>query len=45
MLSTLGKTTYKWCKVVSVVGNGTVIDEDGIAPITLNDVIPTGLQY
>jgi hypothetical protein len=38
----LGKTTYKWCKVVSVVGNGTVIDEDGIAPIKLNDVIPTG---
>ena len=37
----LGKTTYKWCKVVSVVGNGTVIDEDGIAPIKLNDVIPT----
>jgi len=38
----LGKTTYKWCKVVSVVGNGTVINEDGIAPIKLNDVIPTG---
>jgi len=38
----LGKTTYKWCKVISVSGNGTVIDEDGIAPIKLNDVIPTG---
>ena len=38
----LGKTTYKWCKVVSVIGNGTVINEDGIAPIKLNDVIPTG---
>ena len=38
----LGKTTYKWCKVVSVTGDGTVIDEDGIAPISVNDVIPTG---
>ena len=38
----LGKTNYKWCKVISVVGNGTEIDEDGIAPIRLNDVIPTG---
>jgi hypothetical protein len=38
----LGKTSYKWCKVISVSGNGTVIDEDGIAPIALNDVIPTG---
>lgn len=38
----LGKTTYKWCKVVSVEGDGTVIDEDGIAPIVLNDIIPTG---
>jgi hypothetical protein len=38
----LGKTAYKWCKVISVSGNGTVIDEDGIAPIALNDVIPTG---
>ena len=38
----LGKATYKWCKVISVSGNGTVISEDGIAPIALNDVIPTG---
>ena len=37
----LGKTTYKWSKVISVEGDGTVIDEDGIAPIQLNDVIPT----
>ena len=37
----LGKTTYKWCKVVSVTGNGTVIDDDGVAPVKLNDVIPT----
>ena len=37
----LGKVNYKWCKVVSVAGNGTVTDEDGIAPIALNDVIPT----
>ena len=38
----LGMATYKWCKVVSVSGDGTVIDEDGIAPIALNDVIPSG---
>jgi hypothetical protein len=38
----LGKTTYKWCKVVSVSGDGTVINEDGIAPIELNDIVPTG---
>ena len=38
----LGKTDYKWCKVVSVTGDGTTTDEDGIAPIALNDTIPTG---
>jgi len=38
----LGKTTYKWSKIVSISGNGTVINEDGIAPIALNDVIPSG---
>ena len=38
----LGKTTYKWCKVISVSGDGTEINEDGIAPISLNDIIPTG---
>ena len=38
----LGKTTYKWSKVISVSGNGTVIDEEGIAPIKLNDTMPTG---
>jgi hypothetical protein len=38
----LGKTSYKWCKVITVTGDGTTIDEDGIAPIAVNDVIPTG---
>ena len=38
----LGKTNYKWSKIVSVSGAGTTIDEDGIAPIALNDIIPTG---
>ena len=37
----LGKTNYKWSKVISVRGDGTTVDEDGIAPIVLNDVIPT----
>ena len=38
----LGKTLYKWCKVTSVVSDGTAIDEDGTAPIALNDIIPSG---
>ena len=38
----LGKTTYKWCKVISVSGNGTEIDENDNAPIRLNDIIPSG---
>ena len=38
----LGKTTYKWCKVVSVSEDGTTISEDGIAPIAVNDIIPSG---
>jgi hypothetical protein len=38
----LGKTTYKWCKVVSVFGDGTKINEDNVAPIVVNDIIPTG---
>jgi len=38
----LGKVDYKWVKVISVSGNGTELDEDGIAPIVLNDIIPTG---
>jgi len=37
----LGKTSYKWCKVISVTGAGTVIDEDGISPIAVNEVIPS----
>ena len=39
----LGMTNYKWCKVISVEGDGTIIDEDGIAPIAINDVMPTGV--
>ena len=38
----LGKVDYKWVKVISVSGNGTELDEDSIAPIVLNDIIPTG---
>ena len=38
----LGKTLYKWCKVTSVANDGTEINEDGIAPIALSDIIPTG---
>jgi len=38
----LGKTTYKWSKVISITGDGTDISVDGLAPIALSDYIPTG---
>lgn len=38
----LGESNYKWCKVISVVGDGTTVDERKVAPIVLNDVIPNG---
>jgi hypothetical protein len=38
----LGKTNYKWSKVISIIGDGTTLDADGIAPIALSDYIPTG---
>tara|TARA_B110000908_G_scaffold8286_1_gene10252 strand:+ start:6552 stop:10025 length:3474 start_codon:yes stop_codon:yes gene_type:complete len=34
--------TYKWTKVISVVGNGTVTNADGTGPVMLNDNIPSG---
>lgn len=37
-----GSSTYKWLRVISVVGNGTEVQTDGSGPITFNDVIPTG---
>ena len=37
----LNSRTYKWVKVVSVEGNGTVINADGSGPIVYNDVIPS----
>jgi hypothetical protein len=35
-------TTYKWCKVVSVSGDGTSQQFNGNGPILLNDQIPEG---
>jgi len=37
-----GGTDYKWVKVISVIRDGTEIQEDGSGPITINDSIPTG---
>tara|TARA_A100001015_G_scaffold315975_1_gene429123 strand:+ start:10398 stop:13952 length:3555 start_codon:yes stop_codon:yes gene_type:complete len=40
----LNSRTYKWVKVVSVNGNGTLDNTDGTGPVTFNDVIPTSAQ-
>tara|TARA_B110000503_G_scaffold129783_1_gene202387 strand:- start:35876 stop:39325 length:3450 start_codon:yes stop_codon:yes gene_type:complete len=37
-----GGSNYKWVKVVSVVRDGTDIQDNGTGPIVLNDSIPTG---
>lgn len=42
--SLLGATDYKWSKVAGVVGNGTELTDQGLGPITFNDVIPTGAK-
>ena len=36
-----GGSTYKWTKVISVVDDGTQLNEDGSGPIVLNDIIPS----
>ena len=35
---------YKWVKIVSVEGNGTVVAEDGTGPVLINDIIPEGAK-
>lgn len=37
----LNSRSYKWVKVVSVEGNGTIINANGSGPIVFNDVIPS----
>jgi hypothetical protein len=37
-----GGSTYKWVKVITVIGDGTEIQESDAGPITINDSIPTG---
>ena len=37
-----GAVAYKWTKIISVVGNGTVTNTDGTGPVMLNDTIPQG---
>lgn len=36
--------TYKWSKVVSVEGDGTTTNDDGVGAVLLNDTIPTDAQ-
>jgi len=38
----LGDKTYVWTKVISVYEDGTEDQDDGLGPIVLNDIIPTG---
>lgn len=37
-----GAVPYIWSKVVSVTGDGTLIDSNGFGGIVFNDIIPTG---
>jgi hypothetical protein len=37
-----GAVTYKWTKIISVVGDGTATNADGTGPVLLNDNIPEG---
>jgi len=38
-----GSIDYKWVKVISVTGDGTVVDADtGDGPVSINDIIPAG---
>lgn len=39
-----GAVSYKWVKVISVEGDGTVVQEDGSGPVAFNDVIPSLAQ-
>jgi hypothetical protein len=34
--------TYKWTKIINVIGPGTTTAEDGTGPVMLSDTIPTG---
>jgi hypothetical protein len=38
----LGATSYKWVKVISVIGSGTEVSTTGLGPIVFNDVVPNG---
>jgi hypothetical protein len=39
-----GSISYKWVKVISVSGDGTVVAEDGSGPVSINDIIPAGAR-
>jgi len=38
----LGASAYKWVKVVSVTGDGSSVDTNGIGPVLFNDYISQG---
>ena len=39
-----GATEYKWCKIVSISGDGTEVTSSGLGPIIINDQIPETLD-
>ena len=36
--------TYRWTKVISVEGDGTTINDDGVGAVQFNDIIPSNAQ-
>jgi len=39
-----GGSLYHWVKVISVIDDGTEVQDNGTGPIMFNDVIPTGAK-
>tara|TARA_B110000971_G_scaffold221868_1_gene271145 strand:+ start:1181 stop:4597 length:3417 start_codon:yes stop_codon:yes gene_type:complete len=37
-----GVVNYKWVKIASVTGDGSIVATTGLGPVSLNDVIPSG---
>ena len=40
--NSLGASSYKWVKVVSVTGDGSVVDANGFGPVLFNDYVVSG---
>lgn len=43
-VTNVGDSYYKWVKVIRVTGNGTQVQDTGLGPIIVNDIIPTGAK-